>query len=73
MLSQTQHSWLEVEQVGSVTVARLAPAELLDDQSINTTGEHLIALVSHGYVSLLLVILAARREFLHGCKKVSPG
>src|SRR5262249_36883713 len=45
MLSQTQHSLLEVEQVGSVTVARLAPAELLDDQTITTMGTHLFALV----------------------------
>jgi anti-anti-sigma factor len=45
MLSQTRHSWLEVEQVGSVTVARLTRAELLDEQIITTTGEHLFALV----------------------------
>jgi anti-anti-sigma factor len=45
MPSRARHSWLEVEQVGPVTVARLARADLLDDSTITTMGNHLFALV----------------------------
>ncbi len=41
----SRRPWLEVEQVGPVTVVRLAQRDLLDDATINAMGAQLFGLV----------------------------
>jgi anti-anti-sigma factor len=45
MSAPSQHPWLEVEQVGGVTLVRLTRRDLLDDRAINTLGNQLFSLV----------------------------
>jgi anti-sigma B factor antagonist len=45
MSSPVHQPWLEVEQVGPVTIARPTRSDLLDDQTISAMGRHLYSLV----------------------------
>jgi anti-sigma B factor antagonist len=83
MSSHSQRPWLEVEQVGPVTIARPTRSDLLDDQTITAMGRHLYSLVDDlgcrrllldlGYVRLLASAMLGKVIGLHKKLEKSGG
>ncbi|MCC6421368.1 MAG: STAS domain-containing protein [Gemmataceae bacterium] len=58
MSADPQQHWLDIEQVGAVTVVRLLWAELVKDEDIATVGKRLLRIVDELGCKLLVFNLA---------------
>jgi anti-sigma B factor antagonist len=59
MSTQTTQRWLEVEQLGEVTLGRLVPREILEEEMIQALGEQLFGLVDSENCRRLVLNFAA--------------
>ncbi|HXG12189.1 MAG TPA: STAS domain-containing protein [Gemmataceae bacterium] len=62
MSSQARQRWLEVEQLGDVTLVRIVPREILDEMMIQVLGEQLYALVDEERCRRLVLNFGAVRK-----------
>lgn len=65
MASSSPHDWLEIRQVGPVTVAKFLQRVIHDEEAIDLVGEELIELVAKGVHSLVLNFEPVRRIATH--------
>jgi len=54
MVGTILHHWLEIEELGDVTLVRLLPRKLLDEYEIRAVGQQLLSLPENGRANVAM-------------------